>query len=98
MKFIFSFLLLGSIHAREIISIHYPNGRKQDAEFVGHTLTNQLGIPIQLIHINPQACHTHLQQIAVICINENGSIEIKQIKVKIMQRMLSAFGNIRDVL
>lgn len=96
MKFIFSLLLISSAYAREIITVHYPSERLEDAEFVSLTLQRQMSLPASFIRLETTPCQSDEFNVATICILDNGEIEVKQIKVALMQKMLRAFGEINE--
>lgn len=97
MKYIFSFLILtSSLNAHEVISIHFPDAREDDAKFVASALENQLGLPKSLIRLSPHSCEPQEYDVATICISDSGGIEVKQVKSLVMGRMLRAFGGIDE--
>lgn len=96
MKFIFSFLLMSSVCAREIITIHHPKELTEDAKFVSLTLQRQMALPESFIHLDSSPCQESEYNVATICILDNGEVEVKQIKVALMQKMLRAFGDINE--
>lgn len=96
MKFIFSLLLVSSLQAREIISIHHPLERIEDAKFVAQTLQHQMALPANFIQLNATPCKHKELTVATICIQASGEIEVAQVKVEVMQKMLKAFGDVYE--
>lgn len=96
MKFIFSLLLISNVYARDLITIHHSAEQAKDAMFVAQTLQHQLALPESFIQLETTPCQISEFNVATVCILENGEVEVKQVKVEVMQRMLKAFGEVYE--
>tara|TARA_R110000868_G_scaffold408565_1_gene691914 strand:- start:40 stop:342 length:303 start_codon:yes stop_codon:yes gene_type:complete len=98
MKFAFSLLLLLSLPAfgRDMVVIHHNQQSKEQLEILMNTLTQQMGFPKSFIKQEASPCQGSQHALAVLCMNDQGEVEIKQQNSAVMKRITAAFGGLRE--
>ncbi len=98
MKFVFSFLILFTQQAfgRDMVVIHHNEKSAEQLEILVNTLTQQMGFPESFIQKRTGECQESDHALAVLCISDQGEVEIKQQNSAVMKRITAAFGGLRE--